>query len=214
MIWTTNTLVGLRLSVAGGVAGCLMLAGAAGCVVDNSGGSVGVGESLPGETTSYGDSGITGDGAASATPMLAKVDTNKTLNAVGGEGVGVFAEYDAGGHWNIWWTCDTSISYESCGFDINVKVNRGTISNSTSDGFAPTDQLTTSNVGTLEATTTTSTTVQGVHFDTEAGAVITLSAALGGAYSGSFLFFVQDGQIDGNYKGTLTDPLELEGSTP
>ncbi len=33
-------------------------------------------------------------------------------------------------------------------------------------------------------------------------------------YDGSFLFFVQDGVVNGNYTGTITDPLMLEGKTP
>ena len=52
--------------------------------------------------------------------------------------------------------------------------------------------------------------MQGVHFDTEPGELIELSAALGGEYSGQFLFFVQDGKVNGGYTGNLTDPLELQ----
>ena len=44
--------------------------------------------------------------------------------------------------------------------------------------------------------------------------VITLNAELSGMEAGQYLFFVQDGQINGNYAGTLTDPLMLEPSSP
>src|SRR5437868_4514680 len=44
------------------------------------------------------------DGSPSATPILVDVDTNGTMTAAPGQGVGVFTEYTAGGHWHIWWT--------------------------------------------------------------------------------------------------------------
>ena len=181
-----------------------------------------------GVAPSAGDDGglITGDGEPSAMPMLAKVDPGRTLTQTPGEGVGVFAEYDStstadpGGHWYIWWTCDTNRSSESCPFDIQISVARGAISKATSEGFGKDDTLITGMAeggaasSSFTAQTTTTTTVQGVHFDTEPGAVITLSAALSGEYSGSFLFFVQDGQPNGDYKGMLTDPLQLQSTTP
>jgi hypothetical protein len=66
----------------------------------------------------------------------------------------------------------------------------------------------------MEATATTSLGVEGLYFDTAPGAIITLTASIGGMASGQFLFFVQKGQVNGGYTGTLTDPLMLEGATP
>jgi hypothetical protein len=180
------------------------------------------------QISTEGDAGsfIAGDGAPSATPMLAKIDPERTLTQTPGEGVGVFAEYDStstadpGGHWYIWWTCDTNRSGESCPFDIQISVAHGEISKAKSEGFGADDTLTAgmadggASSSLLTAATTTTTSVQGVHFDTEPGATITLSASLSGEYSGSFLFFVQDGQPNGDYKGTLTDPLQLQSTTP
>jgi hypothetical protein len=192
-----------------------------------------------------GASGITGDGAASASPILAKVDPNATMVQTPGQGVGVFTQYvptsDAspGGHWYVWWTCDTSLSNQNCPFAITVSVASGAIQNAVPQNFLAGDTLSTGagveagtagssvdggveggsvEAGTasssITADTTTTTTVQGIHFDTAPGAVITLSAALGGEYSGSFLFFVQDGKVNGGYTGTVSDPLELQSSVP
>ncbi len=259
-------------------------------VVDDGGGSVGgyyYGGGGPdgGEGTDGG--GSFGDGAPSAMPLLVKIDPNATLMQSPGQGVGVFVQYDAtsasdpGGHWYVWWTCDTSMSNEPCDFSISVSLARGDITNATAEGFGPGDTLTGggAEIGPLDggpldgaldagpldagprdagaapdggrfdggtsasassgsaassasgdgsgtgsaapgstsaitADTTTTTTVQGVHFDTAPGAIITLSAALGGDYSGRFLFFVQDGQVNGGYAGMLSDPLELQPSSP
>jgi hypothetical protein len=53
-----------------------------------------------------------------------------------------------------------------------------------------------------------------VLFDTDPGATITLTATVGGLYNGQFLFWVQGGQVNGGYTGTVTDPLMLVGATP
>src|SRR3974377_2212599 len=69
-----------------------------------------------------------GNGAPSPQPMLVDVDTNPTLNAAPGPGVGVFTEYAAGGHWHVWWSCDTSVTGFGCSFDVNVST-AGSITN-------------------------------------------------------------------------------------
>jgi hypothetical protein len=177
-----------------------------------------------GSTTTGTDGGIKGDGAASPIPMLAKIDPNASMMQTPGQGVGVFTQYtsatatDPGGHWYVWWTCDTNLSGQACPFEITISAAHGLITNATPQAFQANDQLETGDSVQggqgIVADTNTTTVVQGVHFDTDPGEVITLSAALGGLYSGSFLFFVQDGAVDGNYKGLLTDPLELQPSSP
>ena len=288
-----RTLTGVALA-------CLLGGGVAACVseTDDGGYYGGGGDTFTGGGVDGGeDSGSFGDGAPSGTPMLAKVDPNASMMQSPGQGVGVFTQYDSGGHWYVWWTCDTSISNESCAFAIKVSVAQGAITDAMSQGFSGADSLaggagldgvdggagsTNSNetsvagsstsgtggssgsgtgessgsgtggssgsgsgssasaTGTVSgssgsnssvlrqpgntpspegaasfvATTTTTTTVQGVHFNTAPGAIITLSATLGGEYSGRFLFFVQDDKVNGAYTGMLTDPLELEPTSP
>jgi hypothetical protein len=172
--------------------------------------------------TPYTDAGLMlGDGAASAHPIKAIIDPNASMLQSPGKGVGVFTQYDTGGHWYVWWTCDTALSGDSCPFNVGISAVGG-IENVVSQGFAGKDALVEAGadggdagtVASFTAETTTTTMVQGVRFDTDPGAVITLSASLGGEYSGSFLFFVQDHLVNGGYKGMLSDPLELEPSSP
>ena len=133
------------------------------------------------------------------------------MNAVGGEGVGVFVEYGKGGHWHVWWTCDTSQTQQSCDFSISITAATGNISNIDATDLAgglytaPTPQR-------LDTTSTTTTDVKGFKFDTDAGAVITVEAALGSVEDGSFLFFVEDGKVNGGFTGKLTNPLRFEGA--
>ena len=150
---------------------------------------------------------------ASTAPMLVEVDTDQTMIATPGEGVGVFVEYGAGGKWRVWWTCDTAKTRQSCDFSVSVTAASGTISNLDSSELAS-GSTTTPTPSRVEAKTTTSSEVHGLFFTTKPGTVITVDAALGTLKDGSFLFFVQDGKVNGGYPGRLTNPLQMQGKTP
>jgi hypothetical protein len=180
-----------------------------GCAADSSSGTTEVGYASGG--------GSSGSSGPSTQPMLVIVDTNQTMNAAPGQGVGVFVQYQSGGNWNVWWTCDTDKTALPCNFAVSVSVATGTIDNLAGESIAPGDTLNQASPQQVEAVTTTSTGVSGMTFETPLGAtppVITLAANVDGAESGSFLFFVQDGKINGGYTGMLTDPLKFEPSSP
>jgi hypothetical protein len=144
-------------------------------------------------------------------PLTVLIDTDQTMTATGGDGVGVFVEYATGGQWRLWWTCDTTHSNLSCGFTIggNVEVGAGGIRNLTGDSAA---QLVN---GGLSISSTTATEVHEIGFDTNAGTKLTLDARVQGIDpSTSFFFFVQDGKINGGFKGKLTNPLIFQPTTP
>ena len=154
------------------------------------------------------------DTSGTATPILVDVDTNKTMDADPGGGVGVFTEYTAGGHWHLWWTCDSLVNPKStCPFDVRISVASGAITNVQTEKFEDKDSVVTS-AKTITAQTTATTDLDGIVFDTDPGAIITLDASIGGQHDPRFLFFVQKGKINGGFTGTLTNPLMLEGSTP
>lgn len=151
--------------------------------------------------------------AANGAPMLVEIETDQTMNAEGGEGVGVFVEYFKGGHWHIWWSCDTKRTAQSCDFTIGATALTGAISKvDTSElrGGVAREK----GGSRVDVTSTTTTELRGIRFDTDAGATITLDAAIGGLSDGSFLFFVQDGQVNGGFAGQLTNPLQLRGTIP
>jgi hypothetical protein len=178
-----------------------------------------------GDDAGTGDAGLVSGGSMtpSANPILATIDDNVKMNASPGEGVGVFNQYASGGHWQIWWTCDTNLTNLNCPFDVKIS-SKSPITNATAQSFNKTDSLSTGgsagNVGasdeggSLEAKTVTTNGVQGVDFDTDPGATLTLSATVGGLYNGKFLFWVEDGKVNGGFKGTVTDPLLLVGASP
>jgi hypothetical protein len=153
-------------------------------------------------------------------PLLAVISTDKTMTAVGGDGVGVFVEYKHGGTWHVWWTCDSNKSAQSCNFDVKISSSSGPVQNLQKDRLLATDQANINADGSLEATTSTGANVAGVFFDTTAGARITLEATVGGvAKTGDYLFFVAQNSkgedtVNGDYMGVLTNPLMLEPSSP
>jgi hypothetical protein len=151
---------------------------------------------------------------ASAQPMLVVVDTDLTMTAQPGEGVGVFTEYATGGHWHVWWTCDTNRTQLGCSFDVNVSIVSGAIANVSGEGLQPGDRLVQSGGGPIDVLTETFAAFEGVTFDTAPGAIITIDAKLNGVDDGRLFFFVQDKLINGDFKGTFTDPLMFEPSSP
>lgn len=199
-------------------AGLAMAAFVTGCIVDQS--SSGSGGAYGGGGSSSGGGTFTDGGSGNGTqPMLVDVDPNQTMNATPGDGVGVFVQYKTGGHWTVWWTCDTNKTGLSCAFDNLVTVGKGTITNVASmNPAAPSTGVSQTTPQEIEATTTTTTGVDGMTFDTPFTAgevpVITVDARVNGQENPSWLFFVQDGQINGDTQDTLTDPLMFEPKTP
>jgi hypothetical protein len=154
----------------------------------------------------------------SPAPILVVLDTDQVMNADPGKGVGIFTEYFTGGKWHVWWTCDTSLSNQTCDVALSATVASGTI-DSVDAGELQGGFVTTPNPSRVEARATTSTQVHGITFMTNPGAVVTLEATVGGLRegpgpNGSFFFFVQDGKINGGFGGRLTNPLQLQGKTP
>ena len=196
-------------------------------------GSAGAAGAYPGATGTYSGAAGTASGFAGSTgtsgvgeifdaggpgadggvpPMVVEVDPNGTLSATPGLGVGVFTQYLSGGHWLIWWTCDTEVTGQSCLFTISVTPMQGAFSNVTD-----TEDGTTAAVSTpsgLALTSSTSTGRNQVTFDAEPGAPIELTTFVEPSPNENYLFFVQSQRVNGGYQGDLTDPLILEPSSP
>ena len=188
------------------------------CVVDDDGphhyrGGGGSTTVVTPPTSSLGGVAPVDTSTTSTSAMLVDVDSGQTMNAQPGDGVGVFVEYTAGGHWNVWWTCDTNQSGQSCDFSVSIAAATGNIANIDASALVG-GVYSSPSPSSLEVQSSTTTEVKGVRFDTDAGAVITLEASLGDIKDGSFLFFVQDGKVNGGFAGKLTNPLRLEGSVP
>jgi hypothetical protein len=163
------------------------------------------------------------DAGTGAQPMLAFVDPGRTLNAQPGQGVGVFVTYQPGGTWLVAWTCDTSVTTESCFFQITINaVDGSSAAQVLSQSLAPGDTVVTQPLPAGESPvqssfvveSTTTTQQDQVTFNTTPGATISVDVELNGVASGQYFFFVQNGVVNGNYQGSLSDPLEFEPTSP
>jgi len=177
-----------------------------GCLVDSSPSNSSSGSG----TAPTSASGGSPSGSSASAPELVYVDPNQTLESTPGQGIGVYVEYETGGHWRISWTCDTSLTQLSCNFVVDASVATGTITQ-TEMALPSGDSVTQPSPQQIEATTTTTTGVDEILFDTAAGARITVNVQLNAPVS---FFFVQDGKVNGGYQGPLTNPLMFEPSAP
>jgi hypothetical protein len=152
-------------------------------------------------------------------PLTVVVDTGKIMSppssqGFGGQGIGVFVQYTAGGHWHVFWACDTTLSSAPCNFDLVMSVTDSSIQSAQSNQFSGNDTMT-SSPSQIVASTYTTTQVDAVDFDTTPGAKMMVDASIAGLpRDGSIFFFVEDNQVRGSYPGPLTDPLVFEPSTP
>jgi hypothetical protein len=147
--------------------------------------------------------------------VVAKVDAGVTLTSAPGQGAGVNVEYQTGGHWHIWWTCDTNISGLNCNFYVDVIARTGNITNVAGDRLESTDQLTTPSATEVTLNTGTSTGVDGVFFDTDPGATIDVLQQIGTVQDGSYFYWSQGGRVmGGGVPGNVADPMGFVGSAP
>jgi hypothetical protein len=139
------------------------------------------------------------------TPVVVLLDTDKTMNATGGDGVGVFVEYKAGGKWQISWTCDTRLTGDSCSFTHTITGT--TFTNPVFEGqsFEGSDTR-------LVSRTTVTQGVSKLTFSAPENAAITIQTTLAGDTSsdGRYFFFVQDGKVNGGFAGVLSNPLTFQ----
>ena len=149
-----------------------------------------------------------------AQAMVVKVDPGATLTVSPGQGVGVFVEYQAGGHWRTSWSCDTQITGQACQYQVTIVARGAAITSPAALVVAAGDSLTQPAPEEMDVATFTSTDLDGVTFDAPAGAPIDVDVVLDGAKVGVTFFFVQDGKVDGGYMGALTDPLVFEPQSP
>ncbi|HTB74978.1 MAG TPA: hypothetical protein VK762_17130 [Polyangiaceae bacterium] len=189
---------GVRWSIVTALVGAGLLVG---CVADSTSSSSGSAGGGP-----YGSST-----SQAAQPLLVDVDTDATLVTTPGNGIGVYVEYQSGGHWRVSWTCDTALTNLSCNFVVDASVTTGSIANPASEGFEGADSVTQASSRQIEAVTTTTTGDNAILFDATPGAVITVTVSLNAPVS---FFFVEENKVNGGYNGALTNPLMFQPTTP
>lgn len=135
------------------------------------------------------------------------VDTGASMSAAPGAGVGMFVEYDEGGHWTVFTTCDTERSGADCEFDILVTAidPRTRIDNVEGFELSTADTFTQSS-DTINLVTLTSFGMNGMFFDTTPGAEIEIDVLIDGIPQPEYVYTVSNGRL---VEGVETNPVDF-----
>ena len=157
---------------------------------------------------SGGDAGFLPPPGLSPTPQKVAIDTGATIDITPGNGVGVFVQYAAGGHYTISTACDTNVSQFSCNFDVFVSgVDRATtLSNPQGQNLEGPDSIDLQRDGTLHFYANTSTGLDGVSFDATPGATIEVEMYLDTQPQPRFVYWIGDAVL---HTGAPTDPIDF-----
>jgi len=161
----------------------------------------------------YGDDYGTGYGSCSDTPLRGTIDTDAAFEVDAATGVGLFVEYQQGGRWLLYTTCDTDVSDFACSFDIIVKpVGSSPILALYPDDLElADDSVTLFGEDTVEFLATTDIDTDGVFIDTDPGVAISVDVLLDGDCANDFVYWVGDGAT---HAGAPTNPFEFEPNAP
>lgn len=142
-------------------------------------------------------------------PLIADItiDTAASMLANPGDGVGVFVEYAGAGHWDVYTTCDTSISGTSCNFDLLISADaRVQLFNVEGVDLNPYDALTLNSDGSIQLVSDTDFGMNGVSFDADPGATIELDVLVDGISRPEYVFVVSEGAL---LEGVPTNPVDF-----
>lgn len=139
------------------------------------------------------------------------IDPDSPLESEPGIGVGVFVDYQPGGTWHLYTTCDTEDSGYDCAFDIIVKpLGRAEINSFAQDGLERNDSVTIEH-DSLRFVGLTALDTDGFSFQTEPGAGISLDVLLDETCGNAYIYWIGDGAI---HEGAPSNPFELEPAAP
>jgi hypothetical protein len=141
------------------------------------------------------------------------IDPGATMSVEPGAGVGLFVQYDEGGHWTVFTTCDTDYSGNACDFDVMVYETgaRTTIANVEGFELDADDTFTTDADGSINLVTETTFGMNGMFFDTAPGAEIEIDVLIDGIAQPQFVYAVSGGRL---IDGVRTNPVDFLPATP
>jgi len=148
-------------------------------------------------------------GAGTAAPET--IDTGASLTTDIGKGTGVFVEYQAGGHWHIWVSCDTVLTGQGCAYDATAQVLEGVVSNVRGEELESQDFAGSQCADTAYLSVATGSDLDGLLFDAPAGATVRVTAALGGARYRDLLYWVGGTQARNDANA---NPVDFTPSAP
>lgn len=152
------------------------------------------------------------DDAPPAPIVLAPIDPDARIDVAPGDGAGVFIEYETGGGWHVFTTCDTLVSDIECLWDIIVSVDpRLTITLREEEELEADDVIVRDDPGSLRFVAYTDVDFDGFFFDTDAGETVELDAFIDGESDPRFINWIGLGGLN---QGAPSNPILLEPTDP
>jgi len=153
-----------------------------------------------------------GDPPAPTTPVQTSIDPGKALETKPGEGVGVFVEYQTGGHWHVWTACDTNLSNVSCNFDVFATPRSGgALSNLKGENLEGSDVVSADANGVVHLSAQTSTEFDGMTFDSTPGGIVEIEAYFDNHLDAHVLYWFGDGVL---HQGAPSTPIDYKPTAP
>jgi hypothetical protein len=141
----------------------------------------------------------------------AGIDADATLVDIqAGRGTGLFVEYQSGGSWRIFTSCDTELSGFACTWDVIVTPIDAALES------VRTEDLERDDFGGIDGAdgrliSDNDFDFDGIVFASTPGAAIRLDVFLDGAPGGKYVYWVENG---GLHRGAPTNPVDLIPSAP
>ncbi|MFZ5895289.1 MAG: hypothetical protein ACOY0T_29805 [Myxococcota bacterium] len=140
------------------------------------------------------------------------IDTDGLIDVEAAEGVGVFVEYTAGGHWHVFASCDSNVSRKDCLFDVVVHaVGTGGILGAAGDDLEADDSVSLFGEDGVQMVSYTDYDFDGFWFDTAPGTGIRIDVLLDDWCASSYVYWVGGGAV---HEGAPSRPFELVPSSP
>ncbi len=151
--------------------------------------------------------------AAVEVPIVeAAIDADQELaDVLPGEGVGVFVEYQSGGGWRVFTSCDTQVTGYVCEWDLIIQGLEGAVFDEVQAQDLGEEDFLNISSDELELLTLTSYNLDGISFSARAGAPIRLDAFLDGESAERYVYWVGGGGV---HNGAPTNPLDLRPNVP
>lgn len=143
-------------------------------------------------------------------PVYVTIDANEVMNTALGEGVGLFVEYESGGTWRLWTSCDTNLTGYACAFDVYA-IAGSSVHNVITEDLEAYDHVDITSSDSLVFYAETGSNFDGVTFDTQAGVSLEVELVLDGYVEPSFIYWVGDGVL---HEGAAGSPVVFSPNEP
>jgi len=148
--------------------------------------------------------------ASEADPYFTTIDAGHTLSTSLGEGAALLVEYERGGTWHLWTSCDTKKTGYNCAFGVYA-YPRGGIDTLAALDFEAGDRIDDHGDGTFTFVSSTDVDSDGITLVSKPGALLDVELTLDGAVEPSYLVWYGNGNV---HEGAPRSPVVFQPDAP